>query len=171
LIPDDPLAFIYKSIADGGLEVAAHRLDVDQVPGTRFVTATQKAVRITEDLNADPGEVILGIANQGTPNGLDLATVYTQRIANHVTDVYASAGQSPPDGFIDDYIRHTIAHEIGHMTDLAIDYNKRFGGYHYKTGSEVIMEQSVVYTVKKGVVTFKLSTDFSSESQAGVALK
>jgi hypothetical protein len=171
LIPVDSLAFINKSKANGGLEVATHRLNSDQAPSTRLVTDTQKAVRITENTDASPGEVILGIANQGTPNGLDRATVYTHRIANHVTDVYASAGQTPPDGFIDEYIRHTIAHEIGHMTDLSVDYNRRFGGYHFKTGSEVLMEQSVVYSVKKNVVTFKLSRDFSEPSQTGVTLK
>ena len=170
-IPVDPLALIYKATANGGLGVAVHRLNPEDAPTIRYVTPTQKAVRITENIDAAPGEVILGIANQGTPNGLDRATVYTHRIANHVTDIYASAGQSPPDGFIDEYIRHTIAHEIGHMTDLSVDYNRRFGGYHYKTGSEVLMEQSVVYSVKKDVVTFKLSTDFSEPSQAGVTLK
>jgi hypothetical protein len=171
LVPADPLAFIYKPKAAGGLGVAAHQLALAEAPLSRYITSTQKAVRIAENTDASPGDVILGIANQGTPNGMDRATVYTHRIANHITDIYAAEEQKPPQDLIDDYIRHTIAHEIGHMTSLAVDYNKRFGGYHYKTGSEVLMEQSVVYSVKKGFITFKLSRNFSEPSQAGVKLK
>jgi hypothetical protein len=168
LLPADPLLFVHRPKVSGGLGLATHIISADQAPSTRYVTPNQKAVRVTENLNEDPGEVILGIANQGTPMGLDRATVYTKRIFNHVNDVYGDPA-AVPSGFIDDFIRHTIAHEVGHMTNLAIEYNRRFGGYHYKTGSEVMMEQSVSYTTKKGV-SFNLSTEFSVPSQEGVQL-
>jgi hypothetical protein len=138
-IPANPLEFVSNPIATGGLEFTTHLIPFDLSNPDRFVSSdpsiTQKAVRITEDLDANG--IVLGVANQGTPNGL---------------------------------IRHTIAHEIGHMTMLAVDYTRRFGGFHYKAGSEVILEQAVKYTSKKGKVTFYISTKYAAPSQLGVQL-
>ncbi|MHC4277981.1 MAG: hypothetical protein ACYSTI_11775 [Planctomycetota bacterium] len=170
-IPADPLVFVHRPQAEGGLGIATHEITLAQAgvdPGKpRSVTLNQNAVQVTESLNTS-GE-ILGVANYGTPNGLDRATVYTQRIINHVTSVYG--GATPPDGLIDTYILHTIAHEIAHMLTLTGDYNKRFGGYHFKTGSGVVLDQSVKYTVKGNKVTFYIGTVYSDQSKAGATLK
>lgn len=174
-LPANPLEFINKPQAEGGLGIVTHEIPYAVADPKRYVTPTQKAVRITEKL--DPEGIILGYANQGTPNGLDEAIIYTERIKNHIYSTCADAGTcidsagNTGQNLIDTYIKHTIAHEIGHMTRLAVDYNRRFGGYHYKSGSKVIMEQAVVYTDKKGKVTFYISTEYAEPSQEGLLLK
>ena len=169
--PTNPLAFVSRPQAEGGLGITTHEITPLQAGADRTVSSAspQKAVRITENLH--PEGIILGYANQGTPNDLDAAIIYTEHIKSHVNSVYGEVGTSPPVGLIDTYIKHTIAHEIGHMTSLAVDYNSRFGGYHYKSGSEVIMEQAVKYTEKKGIVTFYMSTEYAEPSQDGLLLK
>ena len=171
-LPINPLEFLSKPQADGGLGITTHVITESQAAPDRSITPTQKAVRITESLH--PTGNILGVANQGTPNGLDEATIFTERIKNHVYSVYAEAGATPPgdveETVIIPYIKQTIAHEIGHMTSLAPDYNKRFGGYHYRSGSGVIMEQSVKYTVKKKNVTFYIPDVYAHASQTAVTL-
>lgn len=179
-IPLNPLEFLSKPQANDGLGIAVHELFVDPnvwpTPG-RNITFTQKAVRVTENL--DPTGNILGVANYGTPNGLDEATVFTERIINHVYSVYAEVEadgyEIPPENVINEtviipYTKQIIAHEVGHMMVLAVDYNSRFGGYHYKSGSGVIMEQSVVYTSKRGVVTFYISEGYAAPDQDAATL-
>jgi hypothetical protein len=152
LIPADPLSLLPP------LGATVHQLSVD-VPDRR-VGATQHALRITESL--DPVGSVVGQANYGTPNNLDEAVVFTQRIADHVNSVHAAAGAPVPAGLIDTYVKHTIAHELGHMLKLTTDYNARFGGHHYKSGSVVVMEQAVSYTSKGGTVRFNVSTNFAA---------
>jgi hypothetical protein len=169
-LPANPLEFVHKPQADGGLGIVTHEIPYDPANLDRYVSldSPQKAVRITEDLH--PEGNILGYANQGTPNDLDEAIIYTEHIINHVNSVYGDPALVPA-GLIDTYIKHTIAHEIGHMTSLAVEYNRRFGGYQYKSGSEVIMEQAVKYTDKKGVITFYISTVYAVPSQEGYRLE
>ena len=170
LIPSDPppLKFVSNPQSGGGLGIATHVLTPDQAGSDRRVTSAspQPAVRCTEDLN--PTGNILGIANYGM--GLDACVVFTQRATNFVNSVYASVGKTPPAGLIDDYIRHIFAHEVGHTISLAATYDSRYGGYHYKSGTDVVMEQSVQYTVKKGNVTFFVSTAFAAPDPSAVKL-
>ena len=168
-LPANPLEFVSKPPAEGGLGVTTHEITAAQAGPDRTVSldSPQKAVRITEDLH--PEGIILGYASQGTPNDMDDAIIFTEHIKSYVESVYDPA--AVPAGLIDTYIRHTIAHEIGHMTRLSVDYNRRFNGYHYKAGSEVIMEQAVKYTDKKGVITFYISTEYAEPSIQGVVLK
>lgn len=169
-LPADPLAILQQPVGDGGLGHVIHELTPSQVGPDRQVSpaSPQKAIQITESLNAT-GE-ILGVSNLGGPNGIDFATVFTQRILNFVTGVYAGKGQVPPAGLIADYIRHTIAHEAGHVLGLTKDYNSRFGGNHYKAGAHVVMEQSVVYTSKGSTVTFYISDKFAANDPQDACL-
>jgi hypothetical protein len=195
-LPADPLEFVYKPEAEGGVAITCHMITPAQAGPGRGVThevdangnlildefgnpiPIQRAVRVTESL--DPDGDVLGIANYGTPNGIDYATVFTERIKNHVNSVCSGANVCIDNAtglsgtaLIDLYIKHTIAHEVGHMIMLAEEYNRRFGGYHYKAGSEVVMEQWVTYTSKQGGrnVTFYISTEYAAPSQVAAALK
>jgi hypothetical protein len=166
-----PLQFVSNPVSQGGLGITVHLISQDQVLGTdRKVTPTQNAVRVTESLTtSDPN--ILGFSNTGTPNGLDLATIYTQNILNHLATVYGGLAKVPA-GLADTYIKHTIAHEVGHMLGpLAPAYDSRFGGYHYKSGTNVMMDQSVYYTSKAGKVTFYIGTAYTSLDQASSKLR
>ncbi len=162
-IPANPLEYVSAPQSQGGLGIALHVIVPEQADTNRLVTSTQKAVRVTESLD-DSTTTPLGVTSCGTPNGLDLATVYTQRIINHVTSVNPSASQT----LKDTYIKHTIAHEVGHMVGpLAPTYNANYGGYHYKTGTNVILDQSVKY---KGT-TFYIGTTYTSADKSGIKLK
>ena len=161
LIPSDPLKFVSAPQSGGGLGIATHMLTPDQAGSDRRVTSAspQPAMRCTENL--DPTGNILGISNYGM--ALDASVVFTKRITNFVNSVYASVGQTPPAGLLDDYTRHTFAHEIGHTIALTATYDSRYGGYHYKSGTIVVMEQAVKYTVKGSKVTFYVSTAFATQ--------
>jgi hypothetical protein len=166
------LQYVSNPISQGGLGITVHVISQNQViAGTdRNVTSTQEAVRVTESLDATSTNP-LGFSNTGTPDDLDLATIYTQRIINFVNSVYTSANASVPPGLIDTYIMHTIAHEVAHMLGpLAPVYNSNYGGYHYKSGTKVIMDQSIYYTSKKGRVTFYIGTAYTPADQAAADL-
>lgn len=176
-IPANPLEYVSKTLAEGGLAIATHEIASAQAGPDREITgsSTQKAVRITESLDTS-NDVILGISQYGTPNQLDLATVYTQRIKNHIMSVCGSSfGTSKcadntgvsSQALIEKYIKHTIAHEAAHMLTLTTIYNNRLGGHHYKTGTNVILDQSVYY---KGT-TFYVGTTFTSADKSGATLK
>lgn len=172
LLPSNPLAYL------SALGITTHTITVAQAGTDRSITSSQKAVKVTESL--DTSETILGIANYGTPNGLDLATIFTARIKNFVTSKCTAAGITTckeyytgltvMDDIINHYMKNTIAHEIGHITSLTSTYNSRFGGYHYKTGSGVVMEQSCEYTSKVSTVTFYIPSVYASSDPAAAKL-
>jgi len=181
-IPGNPLEYIYMPKSVGGLAIATHQIAEGQTDPSRVVSpsSSQKAIRITESLDTSNLN-ILGSASYGTPNGLDNATVYTQRIiefikskcgTNYATntnclDNTGNYGQA----VVNKYIKHTIAHEAGHMMKLTKVYDSKNGGNHYKTGTNVIMDQSVYYTSKSGKVTFYMGTTFTSNDQTDATLK
>jgi hypothetical protein len=170
-IPMNPFEHVSRPVSSGGLGITVHEISAAQANADRSITATQKAVRITENL--DTAGDIFGIANVSTPNGLDFSTVFTRRIIDFIDGVYNGAGDTATNRtpVKDAYIKHTLNHEVGHLITLTTDYNSRFGGNHYKAGSTVIMEQSVVYSVRRGTVTFTISTDFTAADVSGAALR
>jgi hypothetical protein len=165
-VPANPLEFALKPQSEGGLGfITFHVIIEAQTTGDRFLNfyTAQKAARITESLDVS-NPTVLGSSTCGTPDQ-DKGTVYTQRIENHVLSVYPGAPQS----LIDTYIKHTIAHELGHMVGpLAPVYNANYGGYHYQSqANDQIMNQFVYYTD----TTFYIGTSYTSADQAGVKLK
>jgi len=173
--------FVSRPLAQGGLGIAIHEITQTQAYSDRRVTASssQKAVRITESLNPGSTDIekkTFGNAEPGTPNGLDDATIWTQRVINYINTTCGGDSSNCRDSFtnytgqalVDLYIKHVVAHEIGHMLGpLAPVYNSNFGGYHYKTGTNVEMDQFVKY--KSGV--FYIGTKFTSGDQTGLDLK
>jgi len=159
LLGPDPLAILKGTGINGTkLGVSIHQITDAQAPN-RLVTLTQHAVRITENL--DTTDVVTGICNQGTPNGLDGCVVYTQRIVNFVNSkcpagvpCLTSSGTSGVAAVISTFIQNTIAHEASHSMGVTATYNSRYGGNHYQTGTNVVMDQSVYYTTKGGKTTF-----------------
>jgi hypothetical protein len=177
----NPYLFTSAPQSAGGLGITIHEISTSRAD--RLVTGSSKqlAARLRESL--DTSDVILGSANQGI--ALDLATVFTQRIANFVNSVCdptkitmcvdsnsLTNSVDTPAEVIEHYIRHTIAHELGgHVLTLAPVYNSRFGGNHYQSGTNVVMEQTVTYTNKNGKVTWYISTLYTDPDRAGVKLK
>jgi hypothetical protein len=182
--------FVSNLVSQGGLGITVHPLLPAQVvSGTlRQVTSSslQEAVMVTESLDTGSTNP-LGFSNTGTPDGLDLSTIYTGRIITFIKSACGSAyGTSncvDSSGVYDNtatgnlaltqkYIMHTIDHEVGHVLGpLAPVYNANYGGYHYKSGTNVIMDQSIYYTSKGGKVTFHIGTTYTSADQSGAKLE
>jgi hypothetical protein len=176
----NPLEYVY------GLGINVHLITQAQASNDpnytldRIVSPTspnkQKAVRVAESLVTAIDPHILGISFEGTPNSRDNAVVYTAKIINHLNSVYWSANAGlPPQDVISRYIKQTIAHEIGHvigpLAPVSLRDQERYGGYHNKSGTNVIMDQSVYYTSKGNKVTFYIGTTYTSLDIGGIKLK
>lgn len=140
-----------------GLGVGVHAAFVTaEVPtGSRYVGATdQKAVQIiADDLANSP---VFGKADVGTPTDTGDATIYPLTIKNYVNAL--KGGDNTADW--QKYIKQTFSHELSHMTALFATYNSRYGGYHTKSGTGVVMDQEVVYNSNNK--TFAIPTDYAS---------
>lgn len=155
------------------LGLAVHQLKPIEAAVNREVTGAvlnlpaPKAVKVTESL--DVSGTILGNCQWGTPLGLDGCVVYTQRTKDFIASTCGSATIQTPGGAVSDaenvlraYSTYLILHETGHsLGGLTAEYNSRFGGYHYKAGSALVMEQAVTYTVKGGKCTFYISPEWN----------
>jgi len=169
--PAGPAEFISNPQDQGGLGIITHLIDAAQVGTNRLVGLTQKAVSVTESPSTN-GDVA-GECPWGTANDLlAFCVVYTKKIEEYVTSVYAAQGQTAPSDVINNYKKHTFAHETMHgAARLTRDSNSRFGGHHYKSGSNAIHDQSVIYTVKGGVVRFIIGTSFTDADKGDATLK
>lgn len=178
---DDALESVWRPKASGGLEIATHRILATQVKtAPRNVTATQKAVKVSESSNVT-STTVLGTSTYGTPNGTNNVIVYTKRIqafidsvcTSGITSCTDSSGQATDKAAVAiRYIKHTIAHEVGHDVSLTRTSNAAYGGYHYATGTNTVMEQSVYkeYPTTSSVKFF-VSDTFTATDQGGSRLK
>lgn len=157
------------------LGVTAHQITAAQAAVDRTVTTVtgQKAARVAESL--DTSSTLLGLCNWGTPDALDGCVVYTQRIINLINSACNSAGDTTTDrtAVFNAYTTHTFLHEVGHsLGGLSTTYNSRYGGYHYASGSGLIMEQSETYSTKGGKCTWNISSGWNTTlDPPGVILK
>jgi len=144
--------------------------DADTDPqGTRLVDfeTNQHAVRIAEDTSTTG--TILGNCQWGTPDGFDGCVVYTQRIKNFIDTNCPGNTAADRALMFKAYVTESFLHETGHsLGGLAPTYNSRTGGYHYKSGSGLVMEQSVAYSAKNGTCTWYISPawNLSSDPQS-----
>jgi hypothetical protein len=173
-IPTNPDLFVSRALSAGGLGITVHALSEGAgIAGDRLVLAIGSGPRyliVTESLaaaTADDDD--LGVGNVGTPGDpFAFATIFTRRIVDYHAGVYSNAGASAPVAERDLYILHTLTHEVSHNLDLCgCPDNPRYGGRHYKTGTFVVMEQSVKVTVKGSTVTFFISDHYPSTDQVG----
>ena len=144
--------------------------DADVV-GDRLVDSSgisvQKAVRIAE--STDTNGAILGNCQLGTPDGFDGCVVYSQRIKNFIDSTCPGNTAADRTLMFKAYVTQSFLHETGHsLGGLASTYNSRTGGYHYKSGSGFVMEQSVTYSAKNGTCTWYISPawNLSSDPQS-----
>jgi hypothetical protein len=168
----NPLQYITQST--GGLPITVHTIvlpEGDTDASERFVSpsSAQKYVRVKESLSTSYPNLLGESEGVGTPNGFDNTKVYTQNIRN---TVYSITGKTD---LVNTYIKHTIAHEVGHaIGPLRKDYMANCGGNHYCTSTKApyyIMNQSVF---SKGT-TLYIGTTFTSagtnNDQASLKLK
>ena len=143
----------------------------------------QKAVKIVEyRTSTDDCYTILGETEQGPPNNnKGPVYIFTDRITCFINQEYLCGSENTCSDSIDgaksaselttDLMLATIAHEGGHRYQLGPIYNSRFGGWHFKEGSFVRMEQASKVTARKTDVTFYMPKAFSDLSIPKTVLK
>jgi len=191
--PENPLEYVSRVLAEGGLAITLHTINDNQATLDRFVSSSsqQKAIKIVESSNTS-NLLVLGQAPVGAPNSFndtfDEATIFTENIITNIAqkcgnrvntlncaDTTGAYGQL----LIDKYIKHTIAHETGHMVILrylditrATDFKIYSSiGNHYPDGTLVLLDQFVKTVDKSGKVTFYLGTVYTSPDQTRFRLK
>ncbi len=180
LIPDDPFAMV--SQVNDGLDITVHVIDKSQANADRTIInrpdySKVRAAQITESLIPAAGkDTKIGTAQQEM--FVDKATVYTQRIVDRVNSACDEgstckdiSGVSGREGLIDLYIKNILAHELGHILSITPESNRRFGGHHWKAGEGFVMDQNIIYTSKKGKVTFYITSQYAAESQDSVEVQ
>jgi hypothetical protein len=181
--PNPLLNYVAAPVSSGGLGLAV-RLVTQAGASARNITASQKAVRVSEACNryvAGSKVVLLGITTQGDPNGLDNTTVYTQSIDDYIRYLCGgtlhagckdSAGNTGT-ALVNRYIRYVANHEVGHdakLANVSTTYVQQYNGNHLPPGNKTVMEQSAIYTKKGSNVTFYLADKFDATSQGSVVL-
>jgi hypothetical protein len=178
ILPVDPLYYV-NCTGQGCLGITAHRIGVgsffpDLTPISSTIATSdryviigqQKALRVTEV--ATIGSIFGNTpsptgAARTPPTASDESRVYTYKIKKTVTDLLKVDN---PDTY-NDYIRHTIAHELGHSMNLWIKSDVKYNGYHMPPAtSHKHMESAVVV---QGA-TFLLPTEFDATDIKGFSL-
>jgi hypothetical protein len=176
--PDNPLDFVKNGF---GITIHGDILPVIGIDLNQRVTPSQKAVMLKVSTDTSISEP-MGESIEGYPNLGVQGTVFTERIRNHVnsvcqgnscydcmspgTDCTVSPTFGPVinvDEFIKKYIKHTAAHETAHMIGPLRTIKDKRIGRHYPSGTNVILDQSVYYTSKRGIVNWYLGTSFTQE--------
>ena len=176
LPPANPLSMLSTS-ALANLATTVHQILPEQVSSdVRNVTSAQKAVRMLEF--AGPN-AYMGYSLPGTPNTTaNAAYVYTNQISTTIDNL---CGQTKPckdaDGVTvtkqsvkDKYIKHTIAHETGHMMNLRGGCTTE-SGCHYPSQTNVILDASVSYVNSGGGKKFYIGSIFTAEDSSYVLLR
>ena len=168
--PFEPLTFHNISFRGlSALGITVHVLyDDTGAFATRRVSpdSTQLAVRVSESL--DTGGEVLGNCQWGTPLGLDGCLVFTQRAKNLIDSKCSGDPVAVREQVFLAYATFLALHETGHsLGGLAAEYNSRFGGYHYKAGSGVIMEEAATYSAKQGRCTWYISSGWNMSLDPG----
>ena len=173
---DNPLQFVSNTLALGGLGITIHLITeahvLDPISRKVSLSSGQRAVHIAESL--DPGSTAeqkntLGACDQGMV--LDGCIVWTQRIENKIAAICGpnwmgdatckdKATSMYGQNLLDRYIKHTIAHEIGHALNLKVDPPHHSNP---STSNPKEMDSSVAV---KGKV-FSIGTAFTSADVGG----
>lgn len=173
---DNPLQFVSNTLALGGLGITVHLITEAYVENsiTRRVSLSsgQRAVHVVESL--DPGSTAeqintLGACDQGMV--LDGCIVWTQRIENKIAAICGvnwigdtTCKDKATNAFglnlLNRYIKHTIAHEVGHALNLKVDFP-----YHSKPSTSNPKEMDSAVAVSKK--TFFIGTAFTAADQTG----
>jgi hypothetical protein len=196
VLPADFNAFLpvnYYGINFIGLNtfgLAVHQIGLAQADADRFFVLAEvgvaqpllraKAVRVVE--SADTNGTILGNCQWGSPQGLDGCIIFTRRTQNFIASTCGTKTIQTPSGATINpatgaawtvldvtlaYSTYLVLHETGHsLGGLTAEYNSRFGGYHYKPGAGLVMEQAVTYTAKGSTCTFYISPNWNPTAES-----
>jgi hypothetical protein len=175
LLPTDPLSML-SNAGQQNLSTTVHQINSEQVVSSpRNVTSTQKAVRVRE---SDLVGSYMGYSLPGTPNTTaDDAYVYTKKITTTIDSICGTKRCVDEDGITltkqgvkEKYIRHTIAHETGHMMKLRGGCTTD-AGCHYPSQSNYVLDASVSYVNSGGGKKFYIGSPFTAEDSTNVQLR
>jgi hypothetical protein len=182
-VPDPIFEF-----AEQGTGITVHVVrtsDPDAIPADRVISPiddpnrNQKGVQITE-VAGDSS--IFGVANWGTPQGIDFSQVYSHAIhafveENCPADLCINSDGTEGKADIQNlYVKHTLNHELLHDWNVAGIYDSRQNGYHVapsrKSGPFVMESFVVVKPSKKspGTTNFYIGIELDPSSAAAVKL-
>jgi hypothetical protein len=178
----DLFALATKPISAGGLGFNIWVLGKNGAPtpdDRTFSSSTQKAVVLVEDM-AD-NVTVTGFSQYATimVEGKGQATIYSQIIVNNIeaaavidgnVQSESGVGYCPDTPYGDNclqclHFQNTAIHEILHVMDTLDNTLKRVYSHHLTRG-EYIMKPAIVYTEKKGKVTYYIPEEASSTTQA-----
>ena len=164
--------------------ILAHDIPANYVTSNREVAkegttiARQKAVKVVD--NTTYISDTLGITSGGTPNTTTPVTIYTQSIVNFLNN--ACAGKVCVDNstnftygqdtsFRDQFVRHVIAHELGHTVNRVTPLDNVVGA-HYRAEDKVVMSQYVYKEYPDGVtVKFFIPTVWTTDDRNNARVK
>lgn len=186
LFPDDPTAdhpFEFEFAENTGITVHVfHTSDASLIPGDRVIapgdsnpsSMPQKGVQITE---VGGTSEIFGVANWGTPQGIDFSRVFSHAIQAFVDENCTRGCQDVPSGGTAGpaaigrlYLIHTLNHELLHDWQVEEIYDGKVNGYHAspsKKNGPFLMEPFVV--VKRG--KFHIGTIVEQSTRAAALLR
>ena len=176
LLPPNPLSMLSTS-GQANLATTVHQISPEQVSSdVRNVTSAQKAVRMIEFGGSN---AYMGYSLPGTPNTTaNAAYVYTNQISTTIDNLCgptkpckdADAVTVTKQSVKDKYIKHTIAHETGHMMNLRGGCTTD-SGCHYPSQTNVILDASVSYVSSGGGKKFYIGSIFTAEDSSYVLLR
>jgi hypothetical protein len=171
VLPDDPLKYISCPVTTAGcLGITVHRIGrgspfPNLIPFSNrdVIVGQQKMLRVTESASIT-GKFGYSVDRGVPPTGPDEAKVYTYQIKKYVNDLI----QVDSPDIYNAYIRHTIAHEIGHGLKLWITSNVKYNGYHMPPATP---SKHMEDAVKVQGVVFFLPTQFDASDIKGFAMQ
>jgi hypothetical protein len=177
LLPTNPLSLL-SNAAGQNLAITVHQINANQVVTStvRNVTSNQKALRILESNLVGS---YVGYSSPGTPmTTADDAYVYTNKIYATVDTICGSKACVDADNEAttkqavkEKYIRHTIAHESGHMMKLRGGCTTD-AGCHYPSQTNSILDASVGYVSSGGGKKLYIGRSFvTTEDPQNVQLR
>jgi hypothetical protein len=168
VLPDDPLKYI-NCQGTGCLGITVHRIgrgslfpNLTPFSDRDVIDGKQKILRVTESASIT-GKFGYSVDRGVPPTGPHEAKVYTYQIKKYVNDLIKV--DSP--NIYNTYIRHTIAHEIGHGLNLWITSNVKYNGYHMPPATP---PKHMEDAVKVQGVVFFMPTEFDASDIKGFAM-
>jgi hypothetical protein len=168
---EEYFAFAETAVADGGLgfNVWVLREVAGSPPSDRqFSPAAQRAALLIEDLDTDG--IKHGVAQYASimAAGKGIARVYSQRIVNSIDAACAGSSicqDASGAAYRADLIFRDLSwvsiHEVMHLLFELDNSLRRIEGHHLTRG-EYVMMPAVVFTDKRGKVTYHIPGEFST---------
>ncbi len=164
----DLFALGTKSTSAGGLgfNIWVLRKNGGDIPGDRIFTpaSAQKAIALVE--STETAVNVTGWSQYATvmEEGKGIAVIYSQKIVNDINPAAESSTGLDGQALQCLHFQNTAIHEILHVAWVLENDLKNVYSHHITRG-EYIMQPAIVYTEKKGLITYYIPEKASSATQ------